>query len=47
MINPTLKTLAELGSPAMDWVLGGIAIAILLGGLWMLAGGIREMNKEE
>ena len=32
---------------SMDYVLGAIAIAIVLGGLWMLAGGIREMNKED
>ena len=32
---------------SIDYVLGGIAIAIVLGGLWMLASGIREMNKED
>jgi hypothetical protein len=28
----------------LDWLLGGIAIAILLGGLWMLLSGVRGMN---
>ncbi len=32
---------------SMDLLLGGVAIAIVLGGLFMLASGIREMNKDD
>jgi hypothetical protein len=28
----------------LDWVLGGLALAILLGGLLMLLSGVRSMN---
>lgn len=31
----------------LDWILGGLALSILLGGLWMLLGGVREMGKKE
>jgi hypothetical protein len=30
-----------------DMVLGGLAIAILLGGIWMLAGGVSSMDKRD
>lgn len=32
---------------SLDWVLGVIAIAILLGGLFMLFSGINEMGKRK
>ncbi len=28
----------------MDWILGGLALAIAVAGLWMLAGGIGSMG---
>lgn len=28
----------------MDWILGSIALWVLLGGLWMLLAGVREMG---
>ena len=28
----------------LDWILGGLALAIALSGLWMLVGGILKMN---
>ncbi|WP_422661874.1 NAD synthetase [Pannus brasiliensis] len=28
----------------MDWILGGLAIAITVAGLWMLLSGIRSMG---
>ncbi|MEM1309212.1 MAG: NAD synthetase [Cyanobacteria bacterium P01_D01_bin.71] len=31
-------------TPNLDWLLGVVAIAILLGGLWMLLSGVRSMN---
>lgn len=31
-------------SPWLDWLLGGLAIAILLGGLWMLLSGVKSMG---
>jgi len=30
--------------PNLDWVLGGLAIAILLGGLWLLLSGVSSMG---
>lgn len=30
-----------------DWLLGGLAIAILIGGLVMLFSGVAGMNREE
>ncbi|MDJ0579298.1 MAG: NAD synthetase [Crocosphaera sp.] len=30
----------------LDWILGGIAITILIVGMLMLLGGISEMNKK-
>ena len=30
----------------MDWVLGGLALVIVLGGLLMLLSGVREMGKK-
>lgn len=30
----------------LDWVLGGLAIAILLGGLLMLASGVQGMDAD-
>ncbi|MEM6838854.1 MAG: NAD synthetase [Cyanobacteria bacterium P01_C01_bin.120] len=30
--------------PNLDWLLGMVAIAILLGGLWMLISGVNSMN---
>jgi len=30
--------------PNLDWLLGGIAIAILLGGLWMLLSGVSGLG---
>lgn len=32
-------------APWMDWVLGGLAAAILLGGLVMLLSGVRELDR--
>lgn len=32
-------------APWMDWILGGLALAILAGGLWMLFSGVSDMNK--
>jgi len=32
---------------SLDWVLGGLAIAILIGGLVMLLSGVSAMNKKE
>jgi hypothetical protein len=29
---------------ALDWMLGGLALLILIGGLWMLLSGVREMG---
>jgi hypothetical protein len=29
----------------MDALLGGVALAILLGGLWMLLSGVGDMNR--
>lgn len=31
--------------PNLDWLLGVIAIAILLGGLWMLLNGVSSLGK--
>jgi len=31
--------------PNLDWVLGGLAIAILLGGLWLLLSGVSSMGE--
>ncbi len=31
----------------LDWVLGGLAGAIAIGGLLMLAGGMKAMNDDE
>ncbi|NES80810.1 MAG: NAD synthetase [Moorea sp. SIO2B7] len=28
----------------MDWILGGVALLVLLGGLWMLLSGVKEMG---
>ncbi len=36
----------ETNTP-LDWVLGGLAIAILIGGLVMLLSGVSAMNKKE
>jgi len=36
----------ETNTP-LDWVLGGLAIAILLGGLVMLLSGVSAMNKKD
>jgi hypothetical protein len=30
----------------MDWLVGGIALCVLLGGLWMLLGGVRGMGDQ-
>lgn len=30
-----------------DWVLGGLALLIALGGLWMLAGGVSSMGDRQ
>ena len=32
--------------PNLDWLLGGIAIVILLGGLWMLLDGVKSMGDD-
>ncbi len=32
--------------PNLDWLLGGVAIAILLGGLWMLLDGVKSMGDD-
>lgn len=29
----------------MDWILGGLAVSILAGGLWMLLNGVSEMGR--
>jgi hypothetical protein len=29
----------------LDWILGGVAIAILMGGMFMLVSGVLSMNK--
>lgn len=34
-------------NPFFDWILGGLAIAIALGGLLILFDGIREMGKKQ
>ncbi len=39
---PTMET-----NTPLDWVLGGLAIAILIGGLVMLLSGVSAMNKKE
>jgi hypothetical protein len=33
-----------MDNTAMDWILGGLALAIAVAGLWMLIGGVREMG---
>jgi hypothetical protein len=33
-------------APNLDWLLGGLAIAILLGGLLMLASGVKGMDAD-
>ncbi|MGB5592611.1 MAG: NAD synthetase [Crocosphaera sp.] len=30
----------------LDWILGSLAIAILMGGMFMLLGGVSGMNKK-
>jgi hypothetical protein len=38
----------QMENPAwLDWVAGGLAIAILLGGLWMLLSGVSAMNQKK
>jgi hypothetical protein len=32
------------GNSVMDWILGGLALAIAVAGLWMLASGVRSMG---
>ncbi len=31
----------------MDWILGSIALFILLGGMWMLLSGVRGMGEDK
>jgi hypothetical protein len=31
---------------SLDWILGGLALAIALGGLWILFDGVRGMGKK-
>ncbi|MBD0268509.1 NAD synthetase [Pseudanabaena sp. FACHB-2040] len=33
-------------APWMDWILGGLALSILAGGLWMLLDGVIGMNNK-
>ncbi|WP_375541565.1 NAD synthetase [Halomicronema sp. CCY15110] len=32
--------------PNLDWLLGGIALVILLGGLWLLLDGVKSMGDD-
>ena len=32
--------------PNLDWLLGSIALVILLGGLWMLLDGVKSMGDD-
>jgi hypothetical protein len=34
------------GNTPLDWVLGGLALIILLGGLWMLFSGVQDMGNK-
>jgi hypothetical protein len=34
------------GNTLLDWVLGGLALVILLGGLWMLFSGVQHMGNK-
>lgn len=31
---------------SLDWLLAGIALSILVGGLWMLVSGVQELNRK-
>jgi hypothetical protein len=33
-------------APWMDWLLGGVALSILAGGLWMLLSGVSGMGNK-
>lgn len=33
-------------APWTDWLLGGVALSILVGGLWMLLSGVSDMGRK-